>query len=107
MRRTVPVIAALLLLTVGLGRVGGSWARFHARPQSVAGVVAELEGKSLEVRMPASSGTHLEWFRITDTTEIRTSGQRGSLADLRPGAEVTVTYFPARLSRAATRVEVR
>lgn len=105
--RPIPLIASGLLVVLGFGSVGRAWAHVHPH---LVGAVSEVDvvGKGIEVQTTESSGrSHHQWFRIADSTEIRSRGHAGSIADLRPGEQVVVTWFPARLPHTAERVEVR
>ena len=109
MRRVTPLLAGLLLVAVGLGSVGRSWARFHRHVETLSGVVTSIDvvGKGVEVESPSADGlSHRRWFLLGDGTEIRSRGRAAAIGDLRRGEEVTITFFPARLPRTAERVEV-
>ena len=102
--RRANLLFVLLLLVVGFG----SAARGQTR--SLVGVVSEVDlvGKAIEVLTPPSwMNPRRESFLVVETTVILVHGRAGSLADLSPGEEVTVSYFPARVPHAAQRIELR
>ena len=95
-------LTALLVLIGFVSAAHGQQAR------SLFGVVSHVDevGKAIQVVTPRSSmSPHRETFLVAETTEILVHEQPASLADLRKGEEVRVTYFPMSLPH-ARRIEV-
>ena len=98
----VRVLTALLVL------IGFVSAAHGQEAQSLFGIVSHVDevGRAIQVLTPPSSmNPRRESFLVAETTEILVHEQPASLADLRTGEEVKVTYFPMSLPH-ARRIEV-
>ena len=60
-------------------------------PEPTANVIAAINGNTVDITM----GTTTKTLRVTQFTEVRLNGQKGSAADLKPGMVVTEVVLGA------------
>ena len=67
-------------------------------PEPVISTIAAINGNAIDVR----TGTTTKTLKVTQFTEVRVNGQKGSAADLKPGmtvSEVALGADPSVASR--------
>jgi hypothetical protein len=95
--RLLIVFSVLLLLLIGTpGFAGGKKKKATSAPAYHQPVISSVTGNAITVSEQNTTRT----FTVTQFTEINVNGQRGSIADLKPGMNASVTIGVDR-SRAA------
>jgi hypothetical protein len=91
------VISVLLVGLATLPAFAGSKKKKATPPQYHPPVISSVTGNTVTVSEEKTTRT----FIITQFTEINVNGQRGAVADLKPGMTVSVTIGvdPTRASR--------
>jgi hypothetical protein len=91
------VVSFLLVLITASPALAGGRKKKTTPPQYHPPVISSVTGNTITVSEEKTTRT----FVITQFTEINVNGQRGTVADLKPGMTVSVTIAvdPTRASR--------
>jgi hypothetical protein len=98
MNRGLSIVISVLLVGLATSPAfAGSKKKKATPPQYQAPVISSVTGNMITVSEEKTART----FIITQFTEINVNGQRGAVADLKPGMTVSVTIGvdPTRASR--------
>jgi hypothetical protein len=97
MDRALSIVISVLLVALATPALAGSKKKKATPPQYQAPVISSVTANTITVSEEKTTRT----FIITQFTEINVNGQRGAVADLKPGMTVSVTIGvdPTRASR--------
>jgi len=97
MKNILSIVISVLLVALATPALAGSKKKKATPPQHQAPVISSVTGNTITVSEEKMTRT----FIITQFTEITVNGQRGAVADLKPGMTVSVTIGvdPARAGR--------
>ena len=97
MDRALSIVISVLLVALATPAFAGSKKKKATPAQYQAPVISSVTGNTITVSEEKTTRT----FIITQFTEINVNGQRGAVADLKPGMTVSVTIGvdPTRASR--------
>ena len=97
MNRALSIVVSVLLVALATPAFAGSKKKKATPPQHHPPVISSVTGNTITVSEEKTTRT----FIITQFTEINVNGQRGAVADLKPGMTVSVTIGvdPTRASR--------
>jgi len=97
MNRALFIVISVLLVALATPAFAGSKKKKATPAQYHAPVISNVTGNTITVSEEKTTRT----FIITQFTEINVNGQRGAVADLKPGMTVSVTIGvdPTRASR--------
>ena len=97
MKNILSIVISVLLVALATPAFAGSKKKKATPPQYHPPVISSVTGNTVTVSEEKTTRT----FIITQFTEINVNGQRGAVADLKPGMTVSVTIGvdPTRASR--------
>jgi hypothetical protein len=97
MKNILSIVISVLLVALATPALAGSKKKKATPPQYQAPVISSVTANTITVSEEKTTRT----FIITQFTEINVNGQRGAVADLKPGMTVSVTIGvdPTRASR--------
>ena len=97
-------LAAILLIAVLLGVVpanGADKKKKKEAPEPVISTIAAVNGNMVDI----TTGTATKTLKVSQFTEVRVNGQKGSAADVKPGMTVSEVVLGADPS-VASRINV-